>query len=731
MKSNTLTLLAGLVLCAPACAAQAQGTRLTPESSETTVALVGATLIDVSAAGRSEMDISDAVVVIEGDRILSAGPRAETQIPADARVIDVAGCWILPGLIDGFATLNNQSYADAYLEMGVTSIVAVGGGRRGPIDTTCDPSPGLYRLEGLGDEPMPSVAAVEAEVDRLAAEGYHVVLLMYGLRRDQLRAAHARARSHGMATIGELGFSSYSFGNEVGLDAFVHTTRYSLDAAPHYLTEGVAHEPFSNDLESDKWKYYHWLSTTDLDQEAVHEHARRIGRGPAAIMPTLSLLYLDLAQHENPWTFPVAEFLDAADVNAPADPATGRHVYDDDHATAYARLAERMLQWERRYRAAGARYLAGSATDVWGTMPGISLHTELELLTRVGLAPREVLAAATSNTAETLHLDGLGAVSAGKQADILVVASNPLEDVRSLRDIRLVVADGDLLQPPPRSALVGRRALPAEGSSASFEELTYRSDGHIVRGYVALPAGPGPHPLIVRLRGGNRSFGAWSDERAIRSLTPLTEWGYAVIAPQFRGSDDPEEGASLDEFGGADVNDIFSMIDLMSEFPVVDTSRMGIEGWSRGGMMACLALRRTPRFRAAIVVGGLSDLERMAADRPVMLEVFGDLFGTEDEAEFTRRMRERSAVTWADELPASTPILLMHGSADWRVQPEQSYDLARGLQAGGVPYRLTIFEGGDHSLTEHRPESNRARREWLDRFVRDGEPLPDLKPHGR
>ena len=62
------------------------------------------------------------------------------------------------------------------------------------------------------------------------------------------------------------------------------------------------------------------------------------------------------------------------------------------------------------------------------------------------------------------------------------------------------------------------------------------------------------------------------------------------------------------------MNDIFSMIDLMSEFPAVDTSRMGIEGWSRGGMMACLALRRTHRFRAAIVVGGLSDLERMAAD---------------------------------------------------------------------------------------------------------------------
>ena len=281
-----------------------------------------------------------------------------------------------------------------------------------------------------------------------------------------------------------------------------------------------------------------------------------------------------------------------------------------------------------------------------------------------------------------------------------------------------------LLAAAPASAQVARDTILVTQAGTTIERVTYPSDGHEVFGYLATPAGPGPSPVVVRLRGGNRSFGAYSPERAVNSLGQLAGWGYVAIAPQYRGATDPEEGHSADEFGGAEVDDIFAMIDLLPELvPAADTSRIGLDGWSRGGMMALLALRRSDRFRAAVLVGSMSDLERMAADRPVMLEVYEDLFGTPDSTEFRRRILERSGVRWPAELPVDTPILILHGGADWRVSPLQSLDLAAGLQEAGRFYRIVVVEGADHSLSDAAGERDAERRAWFDRYVRDLEPV--------
>lgn len=281
-----------------------------------------------------------------------------------------------------------------------------------------------------------------------------------------------------------------------------------------------------------------------------------------------------------------------------------------------------------------------------------------------------------------------------------------------------------LLAAAPAVAQVTRDTIAVTETGTTIERVDYLSGGHEVFGYLATPEGPGPFPVVVRLRGGNRSFGAYSPERAVRSLGQLAEWGYLAIAPQYRGATDPEEGHSADEFGGAEVDDIFTMIDLLPELePAADTSRVGLDGWSRGGMMALLALRRSDRFRAAVLVGSMSDLERMAEDRPVMLEVYQDLFGTPDSTELRRRVRERSGVRWPGELPADTPILILHGGADWRVSPLQSLDLATGLQAAGRFYRIVVVPGADHSLSDAAVERDAERRAWFDRWVRDLEPV--------
>jgi hypothetical protein len=435
--------------------ASLKATRLTVDEPDGVVAVVGGTLLDLANGGkgrraatgeRSFADLPDAVILFQGDEVVAVGPRDSVRIPDDAHRIDATGKWILPGLIDGFATLNNQEYADAYLAMGVTSIVGVSGGRRGLLYLGSDPGPRIFPLEGIGSETLPSDEAVTAAVDQLAAQGVRVALLMYGLTPSQLRLAHSRAKEHGMATIGELGQSTYAQANAVGLDAFVHTTRYSLDAVPRDMAAAVAAQPFSDELGSPKWRYYLWLANADLDLPALQRHATALGRGPAALMPTLSLLYLDMEEHDNPWEWPTSAWISPDDVNAPADPLTGMHSYDQSHTEAYGAVAQRVLELERLYHAAGARHIVGSATDVWGTMPGISLHTELELLTRIGLSPREALAAATTNLHEVFGLEGVGVVEKGGKADLLIVDSDPTQDLRVLRNPALVVAAGRLVR---------------------------------------------------------------------------------------------------------------------------------------------------------------------------------------------------------------------------------------------------------------------------------------------
>lgn len=271
------------------------------------------------------------------------------------------------------------------------------------------------------------------------------------------------------------------------------------------------------------------------------------------------------------------------------------------------------------------------------------------------------------------------------------------------------------------------RRLRDQFAKIKTEEITYLSDGLRIKGFVASPRETGRYPCLVTCRGGSRDFGAWTETRAAVGLGRGAARGYVVIASNYRGSPDSE---GSDEFGGRDVNDLLNLLPVLEKMPQADTSRMGISGISRGGMMVYQVLRRTDRFKAACVVGGMADLRLSVVERPDMdTNVFAQCI-----PDYTRRrdeaLRERSAVLWVDELPTTTPILIMHGTADWRVSPTHSLNLAAALLSAKHPFRLVMFEGADHGLTEVREDGQRASNEWFDRFVRDGAPLPNLEPHG-
>jgi hypothetical protein len=440
---------------------------LSPISASTaeTLVLAGGTIVDVSNFGKSESDIKDSIIVIHHGKITAAGPRGITKIPAHARVLDISGKYVIPGLNDAFATQNNQAHANAYLYMGVTSIVGLDepGGRRGPLFLRANPSPHVYRLESISgyDETglVPpaestgdlrnrgrklSARELKDQVDALGRAGFKALLLHYALSSEQTKVIVDRAHKLGIATIGELGFTPYPEAIRAGVQAFVHVSRYSLELAPPEMRLEVAAAPFGRPRE----KFYEYLTHVDLNDPVLRQYAKVLGSAKVGLIPTLSLEYLDLPDHENPWREPIAAILDPKDIHLPANPTTGnRDAKEEDSAYHFPpTLSEALFRIEREYCKAGARYLAGSGTTAFGTMPGISLHTELMLLTKIGLSPRQALAAATSNFEKILGWSKVGQVRAAYHADLVVLDGDPTRDIRNAKRIQTVILDGKVLE---------------------------------------------------------------------------------------------------------------------------------------------------------------------------------------------------------------------------------------------------------------------------------------------
>jgi uncharacterized protein YecT (DUF1311 family) len=435
------------------------------------VAIVGATLVDLESRGSSSRDLADSVVLIVDGRIRAVGRRGEVDVPAAARVIDGKGKYLVPGLIDGFAGMNSPAQARAYLYSGVTSIIGVDGPRRGSLAMDARPRPRVFHfgIVGLGPGPKPADvrAAVRQQIDQLAAKDVRVLLLYYTLPPAGVAAAVEHARELGLATIGELGETSYEQALALGVQAVVHTSRYSLPTAPEDLRRAVAADPFG----PVKLEYYKKLSSTLAESPEAALWAQRLGASSTALMPTMAMDYLDLPGHKNPWLYPVARILDPAGIHLPADRVTGKRPQSEARpgsldATADAfppELSTALLSLERRYTAAGARYLAGSGTSAFGTMPGISLHHELELLVRVGLTPRQAIAAATTNYGEAFGWRDVGCLAPGCRADVLALAHDPTRDLGALEEIDVLVVDGAVTD---RAALLEAQPTPTGESNA-------------------------------------------------------------------------------------------------------------------------------------------------------------------------------------------------------------------------------------------------------------------------
>jgi dipeptidyl aminopeptidase/acylaminoacyl peptidase len=284
------------------------------------------------------------------------------------------------------------------------------------------------------------------------------------------------------------------------------------------------------------------------------------------------------------------------------------------------------------------------------------------------------------------------------------------------------IAAASLSQPGWRALTAVNANLAGLSATVSRQEVSWPSpDGTVVHGLLITPADPvGNLPLVVIVHGGPTWL--WSDAFAPGECNaiavPLASAGAAVLLPNPRGSSGRGRAyceAVIGQVGDVDLQDILSGVDALVDQGVADPARLAVMGLSYGGFMAAWATTRTDRFRAAVVMSGVSDWlsfaqsSNLAGGYDLMYHPAGDLTTAEGREELVAR----SPAYRADE--AGTPTLVLHGAED-RVTPVgQAEQLHTAWAAGGVAVKLVVYPREGHELVEtaHRRDAMRQVVSWL------------------
>jgi dipeptidyl aminopeptidase/acylaminoacyl peptidase len=264
---------------------------------------------------------------------------------------------------------------------------------------------------------------------------------------------------------------------------------------------------------------------------------------------------------------------------------------------------------------------------------------------------------------------------------------------------------------PNRAEYEARLAWPS-----ACRRILYGSDGLKVAGFIWEPherPAAAKLPVVIALRGGNQEYGKWGPG-ARNGMGALTDAGFIVIGVQYRGVDG---GEGQEQFGGADVRDVLAAIALARRLPEADGKNVFLEGTSRGGMEAMLALGAGAQVNAAALVSPWTDLELEARLRPAVAAGVWAKLIPDYAADPVAARASRSGVRIAQtkDLP---PLLLMHGTADWRADPKNATEVADALKARGRPYALHIFDGDVHGLQWNWRERDRLEIAWFKSHMR-------------
>ena len=433
----------------PAVPTLSQAVRQYVTVSEPIVALTNVRVVD--GTGRAPMDAQ--TIVIQNGRIVSVGPAAQAKVPAGARVMDLAGHTVIPGLIGmhnhTFYTTRGRSVQlqfsapRLYLGSGVTTIRTTGGTspyheinmKRG-IERGEIPGPrmhltGPYITGTGGAATMAQVGTVE-EAQRLvnywADEGVTWFKAYTDISREALGAAIKAAHARGLKFTGHLCSVSFREAVALGIDNLEHGLFTNSDYVPNRTPDRCP------DMRTS-------LMNVDLNGPEVQQTIKDMVTHKVAMSSTLAVYEL---------SFPDRPPLEDRVLEALAPEAREEYLTTRKETSARAaqstmpELFRKAQAFERAFVKAGGLLGAGvDPTGMGGALPGYGDHRNYELLLEAGFPAPEVIQIMTLNGAKILGVDDrLGSIAAGKIADLVVIRGNPIATPGEIRNVTLVFKDG-------------------------------------------------------------------------------------------------------------------------------------------------------------------------------------------------------------------------------------------------------------------------------------------------
>ena len=409
-----------------------------------TIAFVGVHVIPMDR----EDVLADRVVLIREDRVVAVGPVDEVEVPEGAVRIDGRGRYLMPGLAEMHGHLlppdaspdEVENILFLYLANGITTVrVMLGwdnsleirektnsGALLGPTFYMAGPS--------FNGNSIRSPEEAEAKVRRQKAEGWDLLKIHPGLTREEYDAMARTAHEVGIRFGGHVPA-------EVGLRHAIEMGQETFDHLDGYV------EHLGGDA-------------GPVDEAALAEVARLTRGAGAWVVPTMALweyLY-GTADPEVLRGYPELRYMPRRQVEGWARNYARRLASGQIDPAAARLIIENRMRVLAGLHRAGVGVLMGTDSPQLYSVPGFSLHRELERMTAAGMTPYEVLRTGTYNVGEYFNgKDTFGVVAVGRRADLVLLDGNPLEDLAHLRR--------------PAGVMVRGRWLPAEEITARLEEI--------------------------------------------------------------------------------------------------------------------------------------------------------------------------------------------------------------------------------------------------------------------
>jgi imidazolonepropionase-like amidohydrolase len=454
----TFCFLALPALCLPQAASKlAPEVRAFVKEDAPVIALTHVHVIDgTGAASRA-----DQTLVIREGKIAALGDAASTKIPEGAKVLDLSGRTIIPGLVGmhdhmyypspgGAPPLYPQhaaSFPRLYLAGGVTSIRTTGSIEpyadlelRRDIDEGKMAGPKIHvtgpYLEGPGAFAMQMHQLKDAEdarhtVEFWIAQGVTSFKAYMNITPEELAAATKAAHAHGIKVTGHLCSVGFREAAALGIDDLEHGLVVDTEFLP-----GKKPGLCPNPAEADKA-----LLPLEVTNGPIHEMIRDLVAHHVAITSTLPV-FETFVPNRAPLD---ARILDAMLPEARISYLRRRALISDGAAKSdWPALFKKELGFEREFVRQGGMLLAGlDPTGYGGVIAGFGDQREVELLLEEGFTPVEAIHIATSNGAEFLgELDKIGTLAVGKQADLVVIDGDPSGNIKDIEKVETVFKDG-------------------------------------------------------------------------------------------------------------------------------------------------------------------------------------------------------------------------------------------------------------------------------------------------